>query len=87
MNVPEIIFALNMLSALTESVAMTAFVFLVDIRLTFLKSNLTKINLKGYYGNGYDCQRTEVIQTTPRTQPQPIAPCRDCSENAQCLEG
>lgn len=40
----------------------------------------------GYYGNGYDCHRTEVIQTTPRTPP-PVVVCRDCSENAQCLEG
>ncbi|KAL7032364.1 hypothetical protein ACKWTF_007298 [Chironomus riparius] len=45
------------------------------------------ICLPEYYGNGYDCQRTEVIQTTPRTPPPPVAPCRDCSENAQCLEG
>jgi len=43
-------------------------------------------NSKGYYGNGYDCHRTEEPQTTPRTPP-PVVPCRDCSENAQCSEG
>lgn len=51
---------------------------------------MIKFNIKGYEGNGYECERH--TDTDDQHQHQPIhvpaqARCNDCSENAHCREG
>lgn len=91
MNAVEVIFVLNSRGALTVEVDMIAYVCQVQIKKTLTKGKSLKIFkmflniLKGYEGNGYDCERISEPHHQP-FQPTP-APCRDCSENGHCSEG